>query len=215
MPTKREKSGVARGKEAILDAAEELFSRYGYHGVSLRDITKQANFELGLASYHFGTKDELFRQVVDRRVEEFKETRIRRLDDLIEAKGGDSVTVEDIVGAFIRVRLEFMFDKGPGWARYSRLSHHFLALEEQRGALMGSEQDAGRFVFARYVSALHAILPQHSREQIERRFNFLRLTLSGIVGSPELIAPPPRTRRGRDLLVNDLVAFFAAGFRVP
>ena len=60
-------AGHRSTKTRILDAAEELFAARGYHGVSLRDITHAAGVEVALANYHFGPKEELFRQVVTRR----------------------------------------------------------------------------------------------------------------------------------------------------
>ncbi len=53
----------------LLDAAEALFAERGYHGASLRDITRAAGAQIGLASYHFESKDDLFRQVIGRRSE--------------------------------------------------------------------------------------------------------------------------------------------------
>lgn len=53
-------------KEAILDAAVELFSTQGYDGVSIRAIEEASGTKRGLASYHFGDKEALWREVVDR-----------------------------------------------------------------------------------------------------------------------------------------------------
>ena len=57
-------------RDRLLDAAEELFAGHGYDGASLRDIAGVAKVPFGLATYYFGTKEELFRQVVARRADE-------------------------------------------------------------------------------------------------------------------------------------------------
>ena len=54
------KTGAKPGKERILDAAERLFARHGFYGVSVRDITEAAGVDVALVSYHFGGKRELF-----------------------------------------------------------------------------------------------------------------------------------------------------------
>src|SRR5436305_4868350 len=56
-------------RERILDAAEETFARQGYFAATIRGITRTAGVELSLSRYHFGSKDELFRQVVARRAD--------------------------------------------------------------------------------------------------------------------------------------------------
>jgi AcrR family transcriptional regulator len=39
-------------KEKLMDAAEKLFARRGFHGSSLRDITGAAGVDLALVNYH-------------------------------------------------------------------------------------------------------------------------------------------------------------------
>ncbi len=47
-------------KEKILKTAGELFATSGFHGVSIRDIAKQADVNLSAVNYHFKNKDGLF-----------------------------------------------------------------------------------------------------------------------------------------------------------
>jgi len=56
----RKKAGTKPGKDRILDSAERLFARHGFYGVSVRDITKAADVDVALVSYHFDGKRELF-----------------------------------------------------------------------------------------------------------------------------------------------------------
>jgi len=53
------KTGTKPGRDLVLDAAERLFARHGFYGVSVRDITKAADVDVALVSYHFGGKREL------------------------------------------------------------------------------------------------------------------------------------------------------------
>jgi AcrR family transcriptional regulator len=49
---------------ALLDAARDIFATYGYEGASVRSITAAAGANLGSITYHFGSKRELYDQVV-------------------------------------------------------------------------------------------------------------------------------------------------------
>src|SRR6202790_297628 len=54
-------------QQRLLDAAELLFSEYGYEGTSLRTIAEAADEHVGLTTYFFKTKDRLFDSVIPRR----------------------------------------------------------------------------------------------------------------------------------------------------
>lgn len=53
-------------KEAILDSAAELFADYGYHGASLRDISRRAGISHPGMLHHFESKEALLDAVIDR-----------------------------------------------------------------------------------------------------------------------------------------------------
>ena len=50
-------------REAVLDAASELFAVKGFDGVSMRDIARRAGMLSGSLYYHFPSKDDLFAEV--------------------------------------------------------------------------------------------------------------------------------------------------------
>ena len=49
-----------RSRAQILEAALELFSRQGYRGTSIRDISRAASVSTGSVYHHFHDKEELF-----------------------------------------------------------------------------------------------------------------------------------------------------------
>lgn len=63
------KNDKVNTKDRLLSAAEELFAERGFDGVSVRDITGKAGVNLGSLTYHFGTKERLFAEVLTRRSE--------------------------------------------------------------------------------------------------------------------------------------------------
>ena len=55
----------------LLDAAEEVFGRKGFHEATLREVAELAEFSVGSVYSFFENKDDLFRQIFVRRGEEF------------------------------------------------------------------------------------------------------------------------------------------------
>ena len=64
----------------LLDAAERSFAEGGFDGVSLRIITEVAGVDLALANYHFGTKENLLREVIARRARIVHDERCEALE---------------------------------------------------------------------------------------------------------------------------------------
>src|SRR3954465_3968874 len=57
----------------LLDAAEEVFSRKGFHDTTLKEVAELAEFSVGSAYSFFANKDDLFRQIFVRRGDQFME----------------------------------------------------------------------------------------------------------------------------------------------
>jgi AcrR family transcriptional regulator len=53
-------------RERIVAAAVEAFAEQGFRGASTRDIARRAGTNQGLITYHFRSKDELWRAAADR-----------------------------------------------------------------------------------------------------------------------------------------------------
>lgn len=58
-----------RSRDAILAAAERLFAERGYENTSLQDIGVAAGVSRGTPAYFFGSKEQLYRAVLDRALE--------------------------------------------------------------------------------------------------------------------------------------------------
>lgn len=54
-------------RERILRAAEEIFAKRGFDGASVRSIAMGAGVPIALISYHFGSKDGLYRAIFELR----------------------------------------------------------------------------------------------------------------------------------------------------
>lgn len=78
MPKNRQRKPVtARGeatRRKLLEAAESLFGRRGYHGTSIGDITREAGVGHGTFYLYFGGKEVIFRELVRHLSHELRST---------------------------------------------------------------------------------------------------------------------------------------------
>jgi TetR/AcrR family transcriptional regulator len=68
-------------RSQLLDAAEEVFGRKGFHETTLKEVAELAEFSVGSVYSFFESKDDLFRQIFVRRGEEFMPAIHAILDD--------------------------------------------------------------------------------------------------------------------------------------
>jgi TetR/AcrR family transcriptional regulator len=60
-------------KDHILDVAEVVFSEHGFDGASTRMISGEANVNMAMLNYYFGSKEGLFIAVVERKITSFQD----------------------------------------------------------------------------------------------------------------------------------------------
>ena len=53
-------SSVAGARERLIEAAGEVFGQQGFHGATVREITKRAGVNLAAINYYFRDKEELY-----------------------------------------------------------------------------------------------------------------------------------------------------------
>lgn len=164
-------------KEKLLDAAEKLFARQGFHGTSLRDITGAAGVDLALVNYHFGGKKPLFAAVLERRGAVLNDERLRRLAEVRQAAAPRPASTEAVIGAFFDPILDFLAHAGPGWHSYFSLLAWVNNSPEWGRRLMSKTFNA---TVREFIGALIESLPGAAPEDIFWGYNFLTgaLTLS-------------------------------------
>lgn len=83
MAARRKQREVGDTKELLLDAAEQLFARYGIHGTRVREINEMAGQRNPSAlHYHFGSRGGLVTAIMLRHQSEIDKIVERRLDEL-------------------------------------------------------------------------------------------------------------------------------------
>lgn len=107
-------------KQVILDAAEALFARHGFYGVTTRQVAAEAGVDTALIHYYFGAKRELFDAVFLRRAEIVNRERLDSMAAYEQAHPG-TMTAEGVIRAFIDPLVERSINGGPGWKNYFAL----------------------------------------------------------------------------------------------
>ncbi|MET0272213.1 MAG: TetR family transcriptional regulator [Phenylobacterium sp.] len=156
-------------REAILDAAEALFSRHGFYGVTVRQVATEAGVDTALIHYYFGAKRELFDSVFARRAGILNEARLKAMSAYEEAHSG-RMTVEGVIEAFIGPLIELSMTNEEGWKNYFRL----VALVNNTPAWGGETMH--RFfdpVVRRLVDTLKQTLPQAEIRDLYWCYQFL------------------------------------------
>jgi AcrR family transcriptional regulator len=86
----------------LLDAAERLFGEHGFDGVGMRALAAEAKVNLGAATYHFRSKENLYIETFLRRFRPANAERLRLLREAEVEADGRPLDVEKIVECMVR-----------------------------------------------------------------------------------------------------------------
>lgn len=168
--------------EALIAAARVLFTRHGFDGASVRAITAAAGANLGAITYHFGSKQALYEQVVEACVGPLAE----RVEQVARGRGTPMERVAGVVGAYFHYLVE-----NPDIA-------HLIV----QAIAVPSTPPGG---FARLIRRIHRLLVEivlaGQRDGSMRRGNPIQMAV-GIVSHPlhlMLLRPQLRSVLGWDL----------------
>jgi TetR/AcrR family transcriptional regulator len=121
----------------LLDAAEEVFGRKGFHDTTLKEIAELAEFSVGSVYSFFENKDDLFQQIFVRRGEEF-------MPLLREAVRDEGTSIQ---------QLHRLIDFEIGWFRENR---HFgrLYLRHSSATMISSDRPVDGVIALNYDDAM-------------------------------------------------------------
>lgn len=202
-------------KQEILNAAETLFARSGYHASSMRAITENAGVNLALVNYHFGSKEALLEAVISRRLRPVNELRLKTLLEIRDRaeQRKERPDIRDILRAYI----EPVFGAGEaerGWADFTNLiGRAFTESDETvQRVLLGHMKPVNRFM----LGILGDALPRLSAEEIFWRYQFVIGALSRAIrmsSSPGYGRLKKNFETDSETLIGMLVHFVAEGMK--
>lgn len=199
--------------ERIVEAAFRLFAQGGFEGVSLREITAEADANIAAVNYHFGSKEGLIATVIERQARPVNVERLERLNQLERQRGRQGVGVRELMEAFLAPLLT----RVQGSVQPERLFLKFMGrmMTERGYELPDSVMPLFREVNERFAAALGRSLTGVGKAEIFWRLHFscgamAHMLLQGeklkqiSAGHADDPSPAEKLRR--------VVAFCAAGF---
>ena len=204
-------------KDRILSAAETLFMDQGFSTTSLRAITAKAKVNLAAVNYHFGSKDGLVREVLDRRLGPLNQARLEQLDRLEAESQGKALPVEKVVEAMVAPALHLSRDPLAGGATFLRLLGRALA--EPADYLRNYLPTHYRDVVLRFRNALLKSLPNLPEVEVVWRLHFTIGAMAHAMvrnDALQLIAATDTdTSDDAEMIVRRLVPYLSAGLKAP
>jgi AcrR family transcriptional regulator len=202
-------------RDAILSAAELLFSTSGFNAVSIRDIAQEAGANPGSITYHFKSKDGLLLEIYKRHCAPMNRRRIELLVAAMRVRDLQN-RLEGIVRAYVQPAFSSSSDLAGGGARFTRLR-----------AVMSAEGNpvVGRIIAEIFDDTTHAFIdaiqqsvPHLSRTTIVWRCQFLLGALYYALVNPERVSRLSRGEAdGADMAegIEQLVSATVASLQAP
>lgn len=199
-------------RDRILDAAEELFAKKGFEGVSVRQIMSKAEADVSLAYYHFKSKRDLFDKVMLRRADILNDIRLQALEAVEERHPDDAPTVEEIIDAFTHPLLDLLAQDHEEWTHYFQLIAQVNNSPEWGGELMTRYFDP---LVKRFIETLRKALPDCDEADLFWSYHFLSgaLTLTfAETGRIDNLSGGIAKSSDMASVVERMPKFLAAGF---
>jgi TetR/AcrR family transcriptional regulator len=120
-------------RQAILDAAEEVFSEHGFDGARVDAIAKTAGYNKSLIFQYFGDKLGLYAAVIRRADEQTRTWQNEALDSLVQSETKlDSGQIRKLLATYVgwyfdylvehpHVMRIYLWEMAEGWQTFSRI----------------------------------------------------------------------------------------------
>lgn len=160
-------------KESIIQAAIQLIEEKGEHleDVTVREICKKAGVGLGLVNYHFGNKDQLIEQCIERMINET----VEHFQNIREKT--DGFTPFEKLEYLGNMTLDFLFE------------HHAISRISVLTDMQNpKENDNTTRTYTAYLPLVAACRPDLNEEEVGRKTLYLITVMQQIFLRYEIIS---------------------------
>ena len=198
-------------RERILAQAERIFGEYGFDGASMRQLAEAAGVPLALVSYHFGSKEGVYRAVFERRAPVVVEQRLAGLAIAMSEPDLDrrlELVVKALVFPMLHLRAH---DRDPSFGRL--LGNETAESNSERRGIIREMFDP---IACAVVEALGSALPDRTQAEIWWAYHFMLGAMVHImrdVGRLERLSGGLCRPDDEAAAVQHMVAFLTAGLR--
>lgn len=211
-PSARARAYRIETPDRLLDAAERLFARKNYQIVTLREIAAEADANVGQIVYHFGKKENLVRETIQRRANDLNQERIALLEQYEQLVGKDNVEVEPLVRACVLPYFSRIENGDEQWRHFAT----FVGRSVWDGTLSTYMSNSFDDVAKLYIAAFMRALQDLRQADAIRGFQFLMALMhaatvrdariEGLLGATGEGAGPMQYK-------DILIPYVSAGFR--
>ncbi len=106
----------------ILEAAEQVFARQGFHTTTMEKVAEECGWSKGTLYLHFKSKEDLFFSVIIEKAEKFTST--------LEKAISTAQNIEEVIGALVNAQFQFFIENNDFFQ---------LAVAEQGKVMHGSD----------------------------------------------------------------------------
>ena len=153
-------------KERILMTGMSLFADQGFAEISLRAITTAAGVNLAAVNYHFGSKTDLIRTIIQRVLGPINAQQLQLLDDLEKTTSSPSVVA--LLTAFSTPVLDLMTPQHTFEQMQARLFSRVM-INPGNDILQISLEEVAT-VDQRYLPAFSQVLPHLGADELQWRY---------------------------------------------
>lgn len=205
-------SKVDLTRRRIVRAAEKIFAIKGYRAMTLRDVTREAQVNLAAVNYHFGSKANLMRAVIQDRFTPINEERLRRLDQLAESHQPKPIPPAAIFNALI----EPLYEQAAKDSSSKQLIRIIgRAFTEPADFMRAMHKEFFTELSLRFLQELQRSCPQLPHDELQYRFFFAVSTMLGSIIEQtrlENVSRGALEPESMDVIAKRLVRYVVAGF---
>ena len=208
MAAKTQRKPRTDTKARLVEVAARHFAANGYEAASLREIQREAGVNSAATHYHFGSKEALYRQVLDAYLGEILDERVRLLEAIPEGLARDE-RLAALVRAYVSPHLRMAATEHG--AHYARMLARVVV--EPTTDVVFAEM-VGR-VRRLYLAAFQLVLPDAEPEALARALGFTVIVMASSPFDPtyRFVMDRDPLADGVETLVEAVTAFCVSGFQ--
>lgn len=157
-------------REKILNSTEELIAQNGFSAISIRKISQKSNTNLAAVNYHFGNKQQLINEMLERRLNNLFTVREKLLNKL-NPESNSPCKLEDLLNAFITPALTMANDTHQGGKQFMNvLARAYAEQSDHLHQLLSYKYSP---IVKRFAYAIGKACPHLSESTVYWRFHFI------------------------------------------
>ena len=197
-------------KQKILNTAELLFAEFGFNDTSLRQITGAAGVNLASVNYHFGSKKDLIKAVVDRYLSLFMPQTNAALSQLLTEP---TLSLPQVFECFVAPLLSLSSVRRQGPEIFLQLLGRGYI--DNQGFLRWFIVNHYGEVLAHFTQAIQKAAPHLTKAEVFWRLHFTLGTVVFTMASSEALRDIAKNDFNEHLdvegLVRKLIPYLASG----